>query len=250
VRLAYLFSRYPIVSQTFVDTEMLALEQAGVLVSDPSPSQLPPGETLRFLVQDTHWTPAWMESVAGQLAASLVAHGMVPQPRAEAPRRFHAVAKKVARLGDVADMLGLPEGQRLFAPLDEIVHEVSDGAETRFEPNEKATVLLLGDSFTNIFTLEQMGWGASAGLAPQLALALNQDIDVIARNDAGAHATRELLFNTLAGGEDRLAGKTVVIWELASRELVVGDFRPVDWASLGRKQTDPRVPPDGAEARP
>jgi glycosyltransferase involved in cell wall biosynthesis len=30
VRLAYLFSRYPIVSQTFVDTEMLALERAGV----------------------------------------------------------------------------------------------------------------------------------------------------------------------------------------------------------------------------
>jgi len=30
VRLAYLFSRYPIVSQTFVDTEMIALERAGV----------------------------------------------------------------------------------------------------------------------------------------------------------------------------------------------------------------------------
>jgi glycosyltransferase involved in cell wall biosynthesis len=30
VRLAYLFSRYPVVSQTFCDTEMLALERAGV----------------------------------------------------------------------------------------------------------------------------------------------------------------------------------------------------------------------------
>jgi glycosyltransferase involved in cell wall biosynthesis len=30
VRLAYLFSRYPIVSQTFIDTEMLALERMGV----------------------------------------------------------------------------------------------------------------------------------------------------------------------------------------------------------------------------
>src|SRR6266478_1225298 len=29
VRLAYLFSRYPIVSQTFCDTEILALEQLG-----------------------------------------------------------------------------------------------------------------------------------------------------------------------------------------------------------------------------
>lgn len=30
MRLAYLFSRYPVVSQTFVDTEILALERAGV----------------------------------------------------------------------------------------------------------------------------------------------------------------------------------------------------------------------------
>ncbi len=30
MRIAYLFSRYPVVSQTFVDTEMLALERAGV----------------------------------------------------------------------------------------------------------------------------------------------------------------------------------------------------------------------------
>lgn len=30
VRLAYLFSRYPVISQTFIDTEMLALERAGV----------------------------------------------------------------------------------------------------------------------------------------------------------------------------------------------------------------------------
>ena len=64
---------------------------------------------------------------------------------------------------------------------------------------------------------------------------------MIAQNDAGAHATRQLLYNTLAGGEDRLAGKTVVVWELASRELAVGDFKPVDWAALPRpeKKTTP-----------
>lgn len=216
-----------------------AVESAGVLVFDPSPARLQAGEAPRFLVQDTHWTPAWMESVAAQLAATLTGRGLVPPSPADAPRRFHAVTTKVARQGDIADMLGLPEGQRLFPALEEVVHQVNDSAGARFEPNEKAKVLLLGDSFTNIFSLEQMGWGASAGLAPQLALALNQDVDVIARNDAGAHATRQLLFNALAGGEDRLAGKTVVVWEFASRELVVGDFRPIDWTAAKAGETAP-----------
>jgi hypothetical protein len=112
------------------------------------------------------------------------------------------------------------------------IHEVQDPAGVPFEPDQHASVLLLGDSFTNVFSLDQMGWGASAGLGAQLALALGRDVDVIAQNDAGAHATRQLLFNALAGGEDRLAGKSVVVWELASRELAVGDFRPVDWSSL------------------
>jgi alginate O-acetyltransferase complex protein AlgJ len=30
-------------------------------------------------------------------------------------------------------------------------------------------------------------------------------------------------------GEDRLAGKRVLIWEFASRELSVGDWKPIDW---------------------
>lgn len=223
------------------------LTDAGVIVFDPSPQTLRAGEAPRFLVQDTHWTPAWMESVAQQLASTLVARGVVPAARPDEPRRFRAVAKTVSRRGDIADMLSLPDWQTLFAPSSETIHEIGAPDGTPFEPSEKASVLLLGDSFTNIFSLEQMGWGASAGLAPQLALALNRDVDVIARNDAGAHATRQLLFNALAGGEDRLAGKTVVIWEFASRELVVGDFRPVDWASVPASATPPSV---GGEARP
>ena len=68
-------------------------------------------------------------------------------------------------------MLGLPEGQTLFAPETETVHQVQDATGAPFEPsdvpNAHAHVLLLGDSFTNVFSLEQMGWGASAGLGPQ-----------------------------------------------------------------------------------
>ena len=49
------------------------------------------------------------------------------------------------------------------------IHEVQDAEGAPFEPSERGTVLLLGDSFTNVFSLEPMGWGESAGLAPHLA---------------------------------------------------------------------------------
>jgi hypothetical protein len=211
---------------------------AGVLVFDPSPAALRPDEPARFMRQDTHWTPTWMEAVARQLAQLLTTHKLVGPGT---PRGWRSVEKTVSRVGDVTDMLGKRDGQSLFAPGTYVIHEVQAPDGTPFEPSERGTVLLLGDSFTNVFSLEPMGWGTSAGFGPQLARALDRDVDVIARNDAGAHATRRMLFDTLAGGEDRLAGKTVVVWELASRELSVGDFKPIDWSSL---------PPPGHAARP
>src|SRR5205814_4670211 len=118
------------------------------------------------------------------------------------------------RVGDIVDMLKLPEGQTLFAPQKVIVHQVQDEKGQPWQPSDKADVLLLGDSFTNVFSLGAMGWGESAGLAPHLAIALGRDVDVLAQNDSGAFATRKLLSEALGAGEDRLAGKRVVIWEL------------------------------------
>jgi alginate O-acetyltransferase complex protein AlgJ len=70
-----------------------------------------------------------------------------------------------------------------------------------------------------------LGWGASAGLTEQLSLALRQPVDALLRNDAGAHATRELLVKDAAQGRDRLAGKKLVVWQFAMRELAVGDWK-------------------------
>lgn len=72
-----------------------------------------------------------------------------------------------------------------------------------------------------------MGWGEGAGLAEHLAYHLGQPIDWIARNDAGAYATREMLSSQMAQGRNRLAGKRVVVWQFAARELAVGDWRSV-----------------------
>jgi alginate O-acetyltransferase complex protein AlgJ len=200
------------------------LRAAGVAVFEAAPATLGTAEPPRFLVQDTHWTPAWMEAVAASLAR--VVRETVDLPPPAAPPALKTALMTVARVGDIVDMLKLPEGQTLFQPQEVTLRQVQDAQGQPWQPKEGADVLLLGDSFTNVFSLGQMGWGESAGLAPHLAAALGRDVDVIAQNDSGAFATRKLLSEALAAGEDRLAGKRVVIWELAARELAVGDFKP------------------------
>jgi hypothetical protein len=211
------------------------LRGRGVAVFDPTPASRNPNEPPRFLKQDTHWTPAWMETVAAELARFVTATVALSAPAA-APR-VTRVAVDVTRVGDIVDMLKLPEGQKVFAPQTVTVHQVRDAAGAEWEPDAHGDVLLLGDSFTNVFSLEPMGWGTAAGLAPQLAFALGRGVDVIAQNDSGAFATRQALARELGGGDDRLKGKRVVVWEFASRELAVGDWKPIDWgAAMGERR--------------
>jgi hypothetical protein len=205
------------------------MRAAGVMVFDAMPATLEPGEPPRFLVQDTHWTPAFMQSTAQSLAA-LIAENIGFPARTDPGPSWRTTPLAIERVGDIVDMLKLPEDQRLFRPQPVALVQVVDAEGKPWEAKPSADVLLLGDSFTNVFSLSTMGWGEAAGLAPQLALALGRDLDVIAQNDAGAFATRKTLSEALAAGEDRLAGKRVVIWELASRELAVGDWRPFSYA--------------------
>lgn len=209
------------------DALLAELGRSGVAVFDLRRGLgAPPKESL-FLEQDTHWTPSFMQSQARALARYVT--DSVALPAAEAPE-LHAVPQAVSRVGDLVDMLKLPEEQAAFAPQAVTVQQVQDATGTPWEPDPKADVLLLGDSFTNIFSLEGMGWGVSAGLAPHLSLALGRPLDVIAQNDSGAFATRQALARELAAGNDRLAGKRVVIWEFASRELSVGDWKLLSYA--------------------
>jgi alginate O-acetyltransferase complex protein AlgJ len=99
----------------------------------------------------------------------------------------------------------------------------SDG--TPWRPSRSADVLVLGDSFSNIYSLASMRWGESAGLVEQLGYVLQRPIDRIVQNDEGAYATRAMLRRA---GEERLAGKRVVIWQFAARELVSGDWRTIE----------------------
>jgi alginate O-acetyltransferase complex protein AlgJ len=209
------------------------LRRSGVAVFDTRRALPAAGSEPSFLQQDTHWTPAWMQQVARSLSLYVTTLAALPPSQ---PVELHAVAQPASRVGDLVDMLKLPEEQALFRPQAVLVQQVQDAQNAPWEPDANADVLLLGDSFTNIFSLEGMGWGAAAGLAPHLALALGRPVDVIAQNDSGAFATRQALARELAAGSDRLQGKRVVIWEFAARELSAGDWKHIDWTRLQVKE--------------
>lgn len=201
------------------------LRAAGVAVFDVWQSVPSDADKPLYLRQDTHYTPEFMQRVASDLSHFVTGLGVLP---ALPPLALHAAAQPVSRVGDLVDMLKLPEEQHVFLPQAVVVHQVQDETGTAWESDPKADVLLLGDSFTNIFSLEGMGWGASAGLGQHLALSLQRPVDIIAQNDSGAFATRQALARELGAGNDRLAGKRVVVWEFASRELSVGDWKPIE----------------------
>ncbi len=90
---------------------------------------------------------------------------------------------------------------------------------------------MLGDSFANIYTLESMGWGTSAGLIEQLSYTLRRPVDRLVQNDEGAFATRAMLRRD----PDRLNGKLVVVYQFAARELAFGDWKVIRFPTLLRR---------------
>ncbi len=204
--------------------EFLAdLEAAGVYVFDPSELLAGRLPRPRYLAADTHWRPEAMEAAAEALAG-LVAEKLDSNPGGGREGDLRRRPVEVAGRGDISLMLDLPDDQTRFPPETVTVRQVLTGDGQFWRPEETAGVLLLGDSFSNIYSLEAMGWGESAGLVEQLSYFLDAPVDRLVRNDQGARATREMLARELARGNDRLAGKRVVVWQFAARELAVGDW--------------------------
>ncbi len=198
------------------------LKQEKVRVFDPAPSLMERGTNRPlYLETDTHWRPATMEFVAERLADFL------QLPAATGSMRSSIVEKEVVAHGDIAAMLKLTRGDKFFPAEKVTIRQVVTG-NGLWRPSKEADVLLLGDSFSNIFSFEAMGWGESAGFAEHLSFALQRPIDCILRNSDASFATREILSNDLAHGRDRLAGKKLVIWEFATRELSFGNWKLLD----------------------
>ena len=213
-------------------TFVLELEEQGVLVFDAAPALAEAKRrtgTSQYLETDTHWRPEAMQLVAARLSDFVARHvDLPPQP----PVGYISERDEVTNLGDVARMLDLPEEQFRYPTESVELRQIHTAEHELWRPSRAADVLLLGDSFSNIYSLGEMNWGESAGFAEQLSFLMQRPIDRIVQNADGAYATQEQLGRELAGGSDRLEGKRLVIFQFAERELAVGDWRLVD-LSLG-----------------
>lgn len=215
----------PLQNASFLDFKA-RLESAGVRVFDPGPSLVQRKADKKgaatYLESDTHWRPETMEFVATNLAA------FVQAPPSTQPMALRIADKEINGLGDIARMLRLPAGQSIYRQQNVTIHEVLSG-NARWSPSKDADILLLGDSFSNIFSLDALGWGESAGFAEHLSRALGgRPLDCILRNSDASFATREILSRELERGRDRLAGKKLVVWEFAARELAFGDWKVLE----------------------
>jgi hypothetical protein len=210
-------ARPPLQNPSFGDF-VAQLEAEGIPVLDLGPvlAEAAREGGPQYLETDTHWTPEAMERAAAAVAGRvrpLLPPGPGPAWRLE--------ERSVTGTGDLVRMLKLPEARRQEVR----VRQVLAPGGSPWRPDPGADVLLLGDSFTNVFSQPDLGWGSGAGFAEHLSRRLGRPVDRIAVNAGGAHASRQALARQLAAGEDRLAGKRLVIYELAARELAAGDWR-------------------------
>jgi alginate O-acetyltransferase complex protein AlgJ len=199
------------------------LEKENVAVFDPTDMlRTADATTPQYLKTDTHWTAASMDAVAAQLAETVQSQADLTYDAGKQPYSEEA---QITAYGDILQMLKLPAGQKVFAKETVTTQPVRGFSD---EMKRSAQVLLLGDSFANIYSLEGMGWGTDAGLAERLSQHLGQPVDKIVINAGGAFSSRQDLQAQLKRGNDRLAGKKVVVWEFCMRDLSQGDWKILD----------------------
>lgn len=211
-------------------TLLVELESSGIETFDPAPAlfELADAEPA-FLKSDSHWSPAAVDAVARRLAARL----LELDPGLEGlAQRWIRQSSEIRGRGDLGRLLSLDRGgvASRHAVLEEAVEVagVVDRGGRWWRSDRRGSVLLLGDSFTNVYSVAKLGWGQGAGLAEQLAFHLEAPIDRLAIQDGSATRVRRRLADELTSGRNRLRGKRWVVYQVAVRELSSGDWQRVE----------------------
>jgi len=203
------------------DDLVRSLRAQGILVYVPNTDlRMVARRSATFLRQDSHWTPEGMDVVAKGVAA-------IASPSIIESRRWRLTEQVASSKGDLVAALRLPPGQTRFLPETVRIGMISDSVTgTGWTSQVGAPLLVLGDSFTNIYDDPALGWGVSAGLAAHLGYHLGCEVEVIAINGGGINETR----NILAHRPTALLGRKVVVWEFAMRELMQSQWRMIPMA--------------------
>ena len=201
------------------------LEQEGILMLDMCEemySQERQG-TEQFLRNDTHWSPQGAELAAGMLADYLTQKVRLAEERSVRYTRQRMV---VSRHADMASLLNLPLDQEdaLYPPQRLTVQQVFAPSGSPWRPDPSSDILLIGDSFVEMYDSNETGGIQAVGLAPQLSYHLQRPVHRIGRHDWLTHGAREALGNNIQSVREGARGRRIVIWEFAMRELAQGNW--------------------------
>lgn len=199
-----------------------AMEDAGIHVFDVDTilHELTQSGSPAYLRTDSHWSPAAVSAVAETLASWLETNYEL----GPADAFWEATPTERTGRGDLWRLLKLPDDRPLYPEESVEANEIASWDGQLWSPDENAAVLVLGDSFVNVYSEESLHWGRAAGFAEQLSFHLQRGVDRIARNDGSSDQVRR----DLTRSPERLDGKRVVIYQFAMRELSVGDWPVVD----------------------
>ena len=200
------------------------LRAAGIDVLDLTPEmwRLKIKEQV-FLQQDTHWTPDTMKHMAEFITKHI--RKTYPQALRPVPETPVVDARVLDRTsyGDLVQLLDTRAPDKLFGQEEATLVSISG-----MDPDPKSTVALLGDSFVNVFDDPALGFATEeertnntrlkAGFGHQLAILLNQPLDVFAINGGGATDARREFARRF---DDEVRAKKLVIWVIACRDLLL-----------------------------
>lgn len=174
-----------------------------------------------FLKQDTHWTPDAMKVMAEFIVKHIRTKYPQALPSSSAELNIDARLLDRTSQGDLTGLLDLPASVTWMS--EEQVTLVSISG---LDPNENSPFALLGDSLVNVFDDPTLGFATDdelaksqrlkAGFGNQLAILLNEPLDVIAVNEEPAEALREFAKRD----EGNTPAKKLVVWVFAATDLL------------------------------
>lgn len=175
-----------------------------------------------FLQQDSHWTPDAMKLMAESIAKHIrTKYATALKPFTETPIVDARLLDRSSH-GDLVAALDVASPDALFSQ-----EQVTLVSIVGIDASPDSTVALIGDSFVSVFDDPALGFTAddepaesqplNAGFGHQLAVLLNQPLDVRAESSGSSFkAMREFAAQT----DEQLAKKKLVIWVLSASDLL------------------------------
>ena len=161
--------------------------------------------------QDAHWSPAGIQIAAVEIAAA--AKKSLAAAASPAPDAYTVESADITITGDLWTLAG-SSGEK-----ESIRIETVKKAGVVPTSDETSPVLLLGDSHTLFLSAGGDMQAVGAGLPEHLARTLGMQVEVMGVKGSGAGPSRLAFARKAMSKPGWLAGKKVVVYCLASREL-------------------------------